>query len=101
MNNANEMMVQAATIGVNGLAGFNGGTSLSGASWLNSQSKVVSCSCSANLCTDFQQLEQLHELRVMALGNAKMLYGSEKFKYYGSTTLPIWHTPVLTVRQML
>ncbi|KAJ8111355.1 hypothetical protein OPT61_g6030 [Boeremia exigua] len=27
-------------------------------------------------------LEQLHELRVMALGNAKIIYGSEKFKFY-------------------
>ncbi|KAJ4384509.1 hypothetical protein N0V86_000108 [Didymella sp. IMI 355093] len=66
MNNANELMVQAAAVGVDGLAGFNGGTNLIGASWLNSQSK----------------LEQLHELRVMALGNAKMLYGSERFKFY-------------------
>ncbi|KAF3047488.1 hypothetical protein E8E12_008669 [Didymella heteroderae] len=65
--NTNDMIVQTATVGVDGLAGFNGGTSLSRASWLNSQSK---------------QLEQLHELRVMALGNAKMLYGSEKFKFY-------------------
>jgi hypothetical protein len=40
MSNANELMVQAATIGVDGLAGFNSGTSLSGGSWLNSQNKV-------------------------------------------------------------
>ncbi|KAF1929055.1 uncharacterized protein M421DRAFT_4870 [Didymella exigua CBS 183.55] len=66
MYNANEMMVQAAAVGVDGLAEFNGGTSLSGASWLNNQAK----------------LEQLHELRVMALGNAKIIYGSEKFKFY-------------------
>jgi hypothetical protein len=40
MDNANELMVQAAAVGVDGLAGFNGSTSLSGASWLNNQSKV-------------------------------------------------------------
>lgn len=40
MSNANDLMLQAAAVGVNGLAGFNGGTSLSGASWLNNQSKV-------------------------------------------------------------
>ncbi|KAF1362548.1 hypothetical protein EJ07DRAFT_174980 [Lizonia empirigonia] len=66
MNNANDLMVQAAAIGVEGFVGLNGGTSISSGSWLNSQNK----------------LEQLHELRVMALGNAKILYGSEKFKFY-------------------
>ncbi|KAF9701706.1 hypothetical protein EKO04_000725 [Ascochyta lentis] len=66
MSDANELMVQAATIGVDGLSHFNGGTSISGGSWLNNQNK----------------LEQIHKLRVMALGNAKILYGSEKFKYY-------------------
>jgi hypothetical protein len=40
MDNANELMVQAAVIGVDGLASFNGGTSISGSSWLNNQSKA-------------------------------------------------------------
>ncbi|KAJ4990781.1 hypothetical protein SVAN01_03790 [Stagonosporopsis vannaccii] len=66
MNDANELMVQAASVGVDGLASFNGATSISPGSWLNSQSK----------------LEILHELRLVALGNAKILYGSEKFKFY-------------------
>ncbi|KAH6637704.1 hypothetical protein C7974DRAFT_411172 [Boeremia exigua] len=66
LNNANDLMVQAAAVGVDGLEGFDGGTSLSSDGWLQNQSK----------------LEQLHELRVMALGNAKIIYGSEKFKFY-------------------
>ncbi|KAJ4309536.1 hypothetical protein N0V94_008882 [Neodidymelliopsis sp. IMI 364377] len=65
MNNANEMMVQAADVGVDGLNGFNG-ASISTGSWLSNQNK----------------LEHLHELRVMALGNAKVLYGVEKYKFY-------------------
>ncbi|KAJ4345159.1 hypothetical protein N0V95_005884 [Ascochyta clinopodiicola] len=74
MSDANELMVQAAAIGVDGLLNLNGGTRSSGDGWLNNLNK----------------LEQLHELRVMALGNAKMLYGVEKFKYYGSR---FFHAP--------
>lgn len=40
MNNANELMVQAAASGVDGLAGFDKGTTISGSSWLNNQVKV-------------------------------------------------------------
>jgi hypothetical protein len=48
MNNANDLMVQVAAVGVDGLTGFNGGTNIIGASWLNSQSKVRDCSCTAD-----------------------------------------------------
>ncbi|KAF3050005.1 hypothetical protein E8E11_009658 [Didymella keratinophila] len=64
--NPNNLMVRAAGVGVDGLAEFDGRASLSGDSWLSNQTK----------------LEQLHQLRTMALGNAKILYGSEKFKFF-------------------
>jgi len=40
MSSANELMVQAASIGVDGFAGFNDATSISKDSWLNNQNKV-------------------------------------------------------------
>jgi hypothetical protein len=43
-------MAQVAAVGVDGLAGFNGGTSLSGASWLSSQTKVSNSSSVEAAC---------------------------------------------------
>lgn len=52
MNNANDLMVQAAAIGVESLVGLNGGTNISSGSWLNSQNKVRVLSSTLWVSTD-------------------------------------------------
>ncbi|KAF2630095.1 hypothetical protein BU25DRAFT_456501 [Macroventuria anomochaeta] len=46
MSNANGLMVQAAAVGVDGLAAFNGGTSPSGGSWPSNQNEALDKSSS-------------------------------------------------------
>lgn len=52
MNNINELMVQAAALGLDGLEGFNEGANISKGSWLTSQHKVSDLAASVVLVTD-------------------------------------------------
>ncbi|KAG9197274.1 hypothetical protein G6514_001913 [Epicoccum nigrum] len=75
MANANHLIPHVASLGINGLNGSDSTNGLNG--FDSSSSPPDDCWLS-----DQSKLEQLQTLRVTALGNAKMLYGSEKFKFF-------------------